>query len=420
MNIYLILIISFIAGEFVLQLITEINNINAAKTDLPDEFVGLYNPVDYGKTQEYLGEKTWFSLLESGIYKAILIILILSGGFNYIDLWIRKMISSEILSGVIFIGILVFASSLIGLPFTVYNIFHIEEKYGFNKTTYKIFISDLLKTWVIAAFIGGIVLAVVMWFFIFAGKYAWLYCWSFITVFQLFMVFVSPVLILPLFNKYEPLEEGELKSAIKKYSDDQEFKLKGIYKMDGSKRSLKSNAFFTGLGKSKRISLFDTLIEKLDSQEIVSVLAHEIGHYKGKHILKRMVFMACRTFVILIIFSLFKDNHKIISAIGMKYASIYSSMLVFSLFFSPISIIMSLVTNTFSRRDEYYADKYAIKSYGKPEVFIKALKKITVSNMNNLTPHPVKVAFDYSHPPIIERLRRIKDYTDDNKCQQKD
>jgi STE24 endopeptidase len=407
-NIYLIIIITIIVADYILDLIVENLNIRHSASELPEEFAGYYDAEKYKKSQDYLKERTGFSLIETAVFKSIVLVFILSGGFNIIDQYARSFGQGSILTGLIFAGILMLGSSLIGIPFSACHTFVIEEKFGFNRTTVKTFILDLIKAWILMCIIGGIIYSGIIWFFDIAGKSAWLYCWICVTVFQLFLTFIAPVVILPIFNKFIPLEDGELKNAINEYAGTQNFTLSGIFKMDGSKRSSKSNAFFTGFGKFRRIALFDTLIEKHTVEELVSVLAHEIGHYKKKHILKSIIISIITGGVMFFILSQFINNPGLFDAFKMNDTSVYASLFFFGFLYTPIIMILSIAGNIFSRKNEYEADQFAMTTYGKPESFINALKKLSVDNLSNLTPHPVKVFLDYSHPPVLNRIEAIK------------
>ncbi|MBW2345187.1 MAG: M48 family metallopeptidase [Deltaproteobacteria bacterium] len=408
MNYFLIIILGVLIGTYVLDLIVDTLNVRHVKTDLPEEFRDCYDADKYKKSQEYLRENTRFGIVSDSIMTPITIAFILFGGFNFVDQFARSFKLGSILTGLIFAGVLMLASQILLIPFSIYSTFVIEEKYGFNKTTPKTFVLDILKTWLLSAVIGGIILSVVLLFFEKAGPWAWLYCWIAITLFQLFLIFIAPVVIMPLFNKFFPLDEGDLKNAINDYADSQDFKMKGVFTMDGSKRSSKSNAFFTGFGRFRRIVLFDTLIEKQTTEELVSVLAHEMGHYKKRHILKSMVISVLTTGLMFYILSLFINNRELFAAFRMQEISIYAGLLFFAFLYSPIEMILSMFGNMLSRRNEYEADSYSVKTYKRPLSMIAALKKLSVENLSNLTPHPLKVFLSYSHPPVLERIRAIR------------
>jgi len=408
MNIYLVVILAIIIGNYILDLIIERLNIRSIKEELPREFESFYDSVKYKKSQKYLKDNTYFKLIQGTVITAVVLFLILSGGFNFIDRIARSFSFGIIPTGLIFAGILFFFFQIVEIPFSIYHTFVIEEKYGFNRTKPKTFVLDILKSWLLSVIIGGILLTLILWFFIKSGDLAWVFCWLGVTIFEFFIIFIAPIVIMPLFNKFTPLEEGELKQAIGTYARDQNFKLKGLFKMDGSRRSSKSNAFFTGFGKYRRIVLFDTLIKNYDVDELVSVLAHEMGHYKRKHILKMMIISILTNGLMFFILSLFINNPGMFAAFRMDNFSIYASLLFFSFLYTPINIIFSLAGNVLSRKHEYEADKYAVSTYKKPEAFILALKKLSVDNLSNLTPHPLKVFISYSHPPVLARIKVLR------------
>jgi len=408
MNYFLIIILGVLIGTYLLDLVVDTLNVRYVKTDLPEEFRDCYDADKYRKSQEYLRENTRFGIVSDSFMTPITIAFILFGGFNFVDQFARSFNLGSILTGLIFAGVLMLGSQILLIPFSIYGTFVIEEKYGFNKTTPKTFVLDILKTWLLAAVIGGIILSVVLWFFEKAGPWAWLYCWIAITLFQLFLIFIAPVVIMPLFNRFFPLDEGDLKNAINDYAGSQDFKMKGVFTMDGSKRSTKSNAFFTGFGKFRRIVLFDTLIEKQTTEELVSVLAHEMGHYKKRHILKSMVISVLTTGLMFYILSLFINNMELFAAFRMQEMSIYAGLLFFAFLYTPIEMILSVFGTVLSRRNEYEADLYSVKTYKRPLSMIAALKKLSVENLSNLTPHPLKVFLSYSHPPVLERIRAIR------------
>ncbi|MCK5188276.1 MAG: M48 family metalloprotease [Deltaproteobacteria bacterium] len=408
MNTYLIIILSIIIVDYILDIVVDTLNVKQTKTDLPEEFEGYYDAEKYKKAQNYLKENTRFGIIVDSITTPITVAFILIGGFNYVDQIARGFQISSIPTGLIFAGILMLASQILSIPFSIYSTFVIEEKYGFNLTTAKTFILDIIKSWFLTAIIGGIIFAVILWFFDRTGNMAWVYCWIVVVIFQIVLTFIAPVVILPLFNKFFPLEDGELKTSIESYAKSQDFKLKGVFKMDASKRSTKSNAFFTGFGKYRRIVLFDTLIKKHTVDELVSILAHEMGHYKKKHILKSIIISIMTTGLMFFILSLFINNEGLFQAFKMENTSIYASLFFFAFLYSPINMFISILSNILSRKHEYEADTYASETYGKFESMISALKKLTVDNLSNLTPHPLKVFLSYSHPPVLERIQSLR------------
>jgi len=408
MNIYLVVILVILLGRYVLEVAVEWLNVKCASPELPKEYEGFYDAEKYRKVQEYLKETTYFNLTRDTVFTGITVAFILAGGFNFVDRIARSLHQAHVVRGLIFFGILMLAHQIISVPFSAYRTFVIEEKFGFNRTTVKTFILDIVKTLTLGVILGGIVLSSVLWFFSVMGRWAWFYCWVGVTLFQLFLAFIAPVVIMPLFNKFIPLEEGKLKSAIEEYAKSQNFKMKGIFKMDASRRSTKSNAFFTGFGKYRRIALFDNLIQRHSVEELVSVLAHEIGHYKKKHFVKIMGLSIVTSGIMFFILSFFINNEGLFSAFKMEQTSIYASLFFFGFLYIPVGFVFSVLANFLSRHYEYEADDFAVKTYGKPQEFILALKKLTVDNLSNLTPHPLKVFLHYSHPPILKRIEVIR------------
>ncbi|MEW6614908.1 MAG: M48 family metallopeptidase [Thermodesulfobacteriota bacterium] len=409
MNFFLVIILAILVGNYLLGLIVDTLNVRHVRTDLPEEFNGYYDAGEYKKSQEYLRENTRFGIISNTIVTPISIAFILLGGFDIVDQFARGFRLGSILTGLIFTGTLLLASQILFIPFSIYGTFVIEEKYGFNRTTPKTFILDILKSWLLVAMIGGIIFSSVLWLFEKAGPPAWFYCWIAVTVFQIFLIFIAPVTIMPLFNKFILLEDSPLKNAIEEYARSQHFRIKGVFTMDASKRSAKSNAFFTGFGRFRRVVLFDTLVEKHTVEELVSILAHEIGHYKKRHILKSIGISILTTALMFFILSLFINNRELFAAFKMQGVSIYGSIFFFGFLYHPIEMILSIFGNMLSRIHEYQADAYAVKTYNRPQSTITALKKLSVENLSNLTPHPLKVFLSYSHPPVLERIQAIRE-----------
>ena len=405
---YLAIILLILIGKYLLDIVIETLNLRHIDPELPLEFSDYYNEEKYRASQRYLRESTRLSVLAESVLTPLIVAFILLGGFNIVDTVARQSAGSEIWRGLIFAGSLFLLSSLVNLPFSAWRTFVIEEKYGFNRTTVKTFIIDILKGWGLVAVIGGGVFAAIIWFFTVAGNAAWLYCWGAVSLFQLFMLFIAPVTIMPLFNRFSPLEEGELRNRIEEYTRSQAFKIKGVFTMDASRRSAKTNAFFTGFGKFRRIVLFDTLIRRHTVDELLAVIAHETGHYRKKHILKNIVVSLLATGLMFFILSRFINNRELFGAFRMSRTSVYASLFFFAFLYAPIDMIVSIVGNLLSRRFEYEADAYAARTTGKPEAMSAALKKLSADNLSNLTPHPLKVFLSYSHPPVLERIRALE------------
>lgn len=408
MNIYAAVILATLMVSHLLNLITEALNLKALKKELPEEFEGVYDAENYRKSQEYTRVKTRFGFLTSTVSLAVTLGFWFGGGFNYLDQIVRSWALHPIWTGLAYIGILVFLKALLSLPFSIYHTFVIEERFGFNKTTPKVFVLDLLKGLLLSILLGGPLLAGILAFFHYAGGMAWVYCWAATVAFMVVVQFIAPRWIMPLFNTFTPLESGELRDAIFEYAEKVDFPLKNVFVMDGSRRSTKSNAFFTGFGKNKRIALFDTLIEKHSVRELVAVLAHEIGHYKKKHIIQGLVISIVHTGVMFYLLSIFISHEGLFEAFYMQEMSIYAGLVFFGLLYAPIEFILSIVLQMFSRKNEYEADRFAAETTDDPESMIEALKKLSVHNLSNLTPHPLYVFFNYSHPPILQRIRALR------------
>ena len=408
MNGYLIFILGILLLGYLLELVVALLNLRSLSPALPAEFTGVYDAQQYARSQEYTRVTTRFSLVQSTVSILLTIVFILAGGFNLVDLAARSFGLSSIPTGLLFTGILALLSTILALPFSLYSTFGIEQRFGFNTTTVTTYVLDGLKAILLSVVLGGPLLACILWFFETSGSYAWLYCWTAAVAFILVVQFLAPVLIMPLFNKFIPLAEGELKEAITRYAAKQHFAIQGIYTMDGSKRSTRVNAFFTGFGRFRRIVFFDTLMDKLATNEIVAVLAHEMGHYKLKHILTMMVLSILQMGIMFFILSLFLGNPGLFDAFGMEHVSVYASLVFFGFLYAPLSTLIGIGFNGFSRRNEYQADRFAAISGGEGEALISGLKKLSVSNLTNLTPHPLNVMLNYSHPPVLARILALR------------
>ncbi len=408
MNIYAVIILVALLVDFILKLSGNLLNLKALKLELPSELQAIYKPEEYRKSQEYLRVNTKFSLLESSFTLAIMLVFWFVHGFNWFDGVVSGWHFVPVVSGLFYVGILIFAYSLIKLPFGIYNTFVIEERFGFNKTTVRTFISDLLKGALLGAVLGGVILAGVLYLFQYVGSFAWLYCWAAMIVFSLAIQFVAPTWIMPLFNKFTPMESGELKSAILEYTGSVNFPVTNIFVIDGSKRSGKSNAFFTGFGRNKRIALFDTLIAQQTVPEMVAVLAHEVGHYKKNHIFQGMLIGFIHAGVLFFLLSVFLTNHGLYQAFFMTNTPIYAGLLFFGLLYTPIELVLSVIMQMISRKNEYEADFFAASTIEAPDNLVAALKKLSADNLSDLTPHPFYVFLNYSHPPLLQRIQAIR------------
>jgi len=410
MNPFFFIILFALLIEYAIGVVANLFNLKSLRSEPPPALAGIYKLEDYRKSQEYSRTNTRFNFITSTFSLGVLLAFWFTGGFNYLDQIVRPWGFVPILNGLFYIGILLTGYSLLMLPFSIYHTFVIEGRFDFNKTTPRTFLVDTIKGLGLAALLGAVLLSGILALFEYAGYYAWIYCWIAVTVFSLILQYVAPTWIMPLFNKFTPVESGELKEAILNYARSVDFPIKNVFVMDGSKRSTKSNAFFTGFGHNKRIALFDTLIEKHTVPELVAVLAHEIGHYKKKHILQGTIINILHTGVLFFVLSIFLNSPGLYEAFYMEQQSIYAGILFFGLLYTPLEMVISVIMNALSRRNEYEADHFAAETIQHPQHFIEALKKLHAGNLSNLTPHPFYVFLNYSHPPLLERIHAILQY----------
>lgn len=406
-QIILIIILGIVILGFVFEQILDYLNYKNLSSTQPQEAENIYDNEKYLNQYNYQRTNYKFGLLEGYFGFILSVSMLFFYGFAYVDSLARELVTDDRLVILVFFGIMFFAFDLLSLPFNIYDTFVIEEKFGFNKTSAKTFIFDKLKSWLLSIVIGAPVLLAVFWFYKQTGEMFWIYTFLLFVAISLFFLLFYSNLIVPLFNKQKPLEEGDLKSAIKEFSDKAGFSLKDIYVIDGSKRSSKANAYFTGLGSKKRIVLYDTLINDLSVNEIVAVLAHEIGHNKKKHVYSGLILSFFQTGIMLFILSLFLDNPLMSQALGVSMPAFHISIIAFGILYTPVSMILGMTNTIISRKNEYAADKFAAE-YGYAEHLISALKKLTVNNLSNLTPHPLYVFFHYSHPTVLQRIKFLK------------
>ena len=408
MNIFAVVILAAILLQFLLDLVSNILNLRALKLEPPAALKDVFSPDAYRKSQQYLRESTRFNLLVSSFALALLLAFWFLGGFNWLDQLVRSWGLGSIINGLLYTGILVLAYGIVMLPYSIYNTFVIEQRYGFNRTTTATFMADLVKGLLLAAVLGGPILACILALFELAGANAWLYCWAAVTGYVLVIEFIAPNWIMPLFNKFTPLEEGDLRTAILGYAGSVTFPVQNLFVIDGSKRSSKSNAFFTGFGRNKRIALFDTLIAQHTIPELVAVLAHEIGHYKKKHIIWGMLISILHFGLLFFLLSLFINNPLLYQAFYVQQPSVYTGLIFFGLLYTPAEFLLSILMNMLSRKFEYDADRFAAQTITDPSAMTSALKKLSADNLSNLTPHPFFVFLHYSHPPLLQRMEAIQ------------
>ena len=400
-SIIFILIISFIIDKFLDAL-----NAKRYSDPIPQELHDVYDQEDYLKSQRYKKANDRFSSIASSISLIVTLLFFYLDGFAFVDEWARTFSDNSIIIALIFFGSIMFASDLLSTPFSYYHTFIIEEKFGFNKTSLKTFFLDKIKGWLMSAVLGGLLLSIIIWFYESTGSNFWIYAWGIITVFVLFMNLFYARLIVPLFNKQTPLSDGTLKTKIKDYAQKVGFQLDKIVVIDGSKRSTKANAYFSGFGSEKRVTLFDTLINDLEEEEIVAVLAHEVGHYKRKHILFNLIMSTLIMGFTFWLLSLLIGSPLLSEALNVSTPSFHIGLIAFGILYSPISELTGLVMNFISRKFEYQADNYAKETFdGAP--LISGLKKLNKNSLSNLTPHPAYVFVHYSHPTLLQRYANL-------------
>ncbi|MCW1883770.1 M48 family metallopeptidase [Luteolibacter flavescens] len=410
-NTLALLILLALFALWKLDFIATLLNLKALSPEVPAEFADVFDAERYAKSQAYTRESARFEIIHSTFSLGLLLVFWILGGFGWLDGVARGLVTGEIPAGLVFLGLLFLGHTLVHLPFSIYDTFVIEEKFGFNKTTPKTFIIDQIKGLLLAGLIGLPMAAGILWIFGHVAN-AWLWAWGFFVAFQLFLTWLAPTLILPLFNKFTPMEDGPLLQAIHAMAKKCGFPLAEISVMDGSKRSTKANAFFTGFGKTKKIALYDTLIEEQTQDELVAVLAHEIGHFKLRHIVQRLVVSVVQAAALFFLLGLVIDGGKfsreLFDAFGVKTISAHVGLVLFGLLFSPVSRLLGIAAAAWSRKHEFEADAYAAKATGKPESLVTALKKLSAKNLSNLTPHPFRVFLDYSHPPTLKRIDALR------------
>lgn len=407
---YFYIIIGMILFEYILSLLVDILNVKSLNPNLPDEFKDVYDQDKYKKSQNYTKSNTKFSFLTSSFSLLISLYFIFGGLYNSIDLYVRSHGFSEIVTGLLFFALLFVINDLLNIPFSLYKTFVIEEKYGFNKTTLKTFCSDKFKGYLLMIGIGAPVLSTIIYFFSNYSQYGWFYVWLFIIAFSIILQPVFTIFIAPMFNKFTPLEEGPLLNKIKDYLNKVNFPVQKLEVVDGSKRSSHSNAYFSGIGKYKRIALFDTLIDQMDENEILAIIAHEVGHYKLKHIYSGIILSSIQSGIMLFILSLFINNEQLFSVFYMDNLSVYASLVFFTMLYSPISMIVGVFFSIISRKNEFSADAYSAETAKLPESLITGLKKLSKENLSNLTPHWLNVFLNYSHPPVLDRIKALNAY----------
>ena len=402
----LMIIVLVVVVEYLLSKWLSYRNLKAATSQIPPQLEGLYDAEKYAKQQSYFRTNNRFSLITSTFTTIIMVVMLSTQTFGSIYDYCLSITTNTIGVTLIYFGLIFIAYDILMLPFQIYDTFVIEERFGFNKTTVKTFIGDKIKSLILVAILGGGLLSLIVWLYTLLGTSFW---WAAflvsISVMLIMNLFYSQIIV-PLFNKQTPLPEGELRNEIEKFAQKAGFEITNIYVIDGSKRSTKANAYFSGMGKKKRIVLFDTLIEELSIPEIVAVLAHEIGHYKKRHTLKNFILAGATLLLQLFILSLTLTSTTMAEAMGVVQPAFALSLIAFGILYTPIDLVTGLFMNSVSRRAEYQADKFAA-DYGLGEELISGLKKISVKSLSNLTPDKLYVKFHYSHPTLLQRIQAI-------------
>ena len=407
MNLFGWIILVALVGEYILQVVTVSLNLKSLGSSPPAELREIYPGETWRKTRDYLREKARFSLVRGGADLLIVLLFWFAKGFPFLESVCQEISSHPVVKGLVFFAIIGAAKFLLSLPFNVWFTFVLEERFGFNRTTWKTFVLDNMKIIALSILIGGPVAAIILSFFVYAGSLAWLYAWAASAGLIFLFSYIFPKFILPLFHRFKPLEEGELKKEILDYASRVDFPVENIYVMDGSRRSEKANAFFTGTGKAKKIALFDTLISRHPPGEIVAILAHEIGHFKKGHVKKGMAISIIHAGILFFLLSIFLKEKGLFNAFFVAEPSVHAGFIFFGLLYSPIELVLSLFLNALSRKHEREADRFAASTCDDPTALARALKRLYGHNLSHPCPHPVAVFVGYSHPPLIQRIREI-------------
>ena len=408
MNTYGICILVALLADFGLHTISDVLNLKALGGKVPGSVASLYREGELERTRSYVRAVTTDNMYERLAGLVVLLAFWLAGGFGWLDAVVRQMVAGEVVRGLVFLGSLALAYALFGLPFEVHRTFVTESRFGFNRTTWRTFLADRAKGVAIASVLGGLLLGGVLLLFQHAGDWAWLWCWGAVVAFMLVTQWLGPAVIMPLFNRFEPMPAGELRDAIVRYAESVHFPLQNVYLIDGSRRSSKANAFFTGIGRQRRIALFDTLVNQHTVDEIVSILAHEVGHYRLQHVRKGLVLGAVHVGVALFLLNLFMGQAGLFDAFYIGQPSVYAGFVCFGLLYTPVEMVLSVVVNLVSRHHEFDADRFAVDTAPSPRSFAVALKALSLSHLAHPIPHPLYVFLNYSHPPLAQRLDAIE------------
>jgi STE24 endopeptidase len=408
MNAIAAIVLISLVLEFSLHLIADGLNLKASHQEMPEQLKGIYDPERYRKAQAYLRARTRWGWCSGAVFLAVTLSFWFGGGFGFLDHWVRSFAPGPIAAGLAYIGVIALLRSILSVPFRAYTIFGIENRFGFNTTGWRTFVLDGIKAALLSLAMGGAVLALILWLFEHAGSFSWLYGWVGVSLFMFGIQWVAPRWILPWFNTYAPLEAGSLRSAIQDYARSVRFPLENIFVMDGSRRTTKGNAFFTGFGRHRRAALFDTLVSSHSTPELVAILAHEIGHYKKHHMILSLVLGVLQTGVLFYLFSWLVSSNELFRAFGVEQPSVYAGLVFCALLYSPLDFLLSLLLKALSRKHEREADRFAVETTGDRQSLADALKKLSCHNLSHLTPHPFYVILNHTHPPLLDRIRAIQ------------
>ena len=400
-------VLTALLAETGLRVAADLFNLRRCNGAVPDELADVTDAKRYGETLAYLRARTRFGWVETATHLTAVLAFWFLGGFSWLDVWTRGLELGPVFTGLLYIGLLLAVRWVMGLPFDIYATFDIETRFGFNRTTAGVFVSDLAKKLVLALVLGGPLAAGVLVFFQSVGPHGWWICWLLITGFTLGVQYVAPTWILPLFNRFTPLADGPLREAIVYYATHIDFPLENVMVMDGSRRSSRSNAFFTGFGRHRRIVLFDTLVQRYTVAELVGVLAHEMGHYKLRHMATMTVLSLLQAGLMLFVLSFFLSWQPLFDAFFVQSPSVHAGLIFFALLYTPVDLLLGLLLQHRSRKNELAADRFAAETTGTAQALCLALKKLSVDNLTPLDPHPFYVWLNHSHPPVIERIRAL-------------
>jgi len=407
-NAYAIIILLALVGEYLLETAADLLNVRGMRTRPPEAFADVYDEATYARAQRYARTRAVFAVWPRTFRLLLVLGFWFAGGFAWLDTALRGLGLGAILTGLLFFAALIVGQSVLTLPFRVYSTFVIEQRFGFNRTTIGTFVGDLVKSLALGAILGGVLGAVVLWIFESAGAQAWLVCWAVVTAAILLLQFIAPAWLMPLFMKFTPLEEGSLRARVFELARSVDFPIDNVFVVDGSRRSTKANAFFTGFGKTRRIGLFDTLIQRHTEDELLAVLAHEVGHYKKHHVTRGMLLSIAELGVLLFVFAYFMRQPALFAAFGLEQVSVYAGLVFCSLLYQPVELLLSLLRNARSRRNEYEADRFAVETTGMPAALATGLKRLAADSLANLTPHRAHVLLHHTHPPLPQRIAAIE------------